>query len=111
MCDVVWCDVGGRVGGGLVKVCIFHNQKMHVYLILVIIMQLREKAVTTKLYAMHDAFWFIQTTPFLEPYALSHLHFLLFVGAVITFATWQNKSRDKLRFKVCSDLCDLRLLL
>ena len=74
-------------------------------------MQLLEKAVTTKLYAMHDAFWFIQTTPFLEPYALSHLHFLLFVGAVITFATWQNKSRDKLRFKVCSDLCDLRLLL
>ena len=27
MCDVVWW------GGGLVKVCIFHNQKMHVYLI------------------------------------------------------------------------------
>ena len=30
MCDVVWCGGGG---GGLVKVCIFHNQKMHVYLI------------------------------------------------------------------------------
>ena len=28
---VMWC---GRLGGGvLVKVCIFHNQKMHVYLI------------------------------------------------------------------------------
>ena len=26
----VWCGV---MGGGLVKVCIFHNQKMHVYLI------------------------------------------------------------------------------
>ena len=30
---VMWCDVGGGVGVGLVKVCIFHNQKMHVYLI------------------------------------------------------------------------------
>ena len=38
------CDVGGRggwpeslVGGwGVVKVCIFHNQKIHVYLIFVI---------------------------------------------------------------------------
>ena len=25
----MWCDVGG----GLVEVCIFHSQKMHVYLI------------------------------------------------------------------------------
>ena len=27
----MWCDVGG----GLVKVCIFHSQKMHVYLIVI----------------------------------------------------------------------------
>ena len=37
-CDVVWCDVVwcGKVGWGavgLAKVCIFHNQKMHFYLI------------------------------------------------------------------------------
>ena len=32
---VMWCDVmwGVGWGGGLMKVCIFHNQKMHVYLI------------------------------------------------------------------------------
>ena len=30
VCDVVWCCV---VGWGLVKVCIFHTRKMHVYLI------------------------------------------------------------------------------
>ena len=28
----MWCEGGG--GGGLVKVCIFHNKKMHVYLII-----------------------------------------------------------------------------
>ena len=39
---VLWCDVGGGVAGGcglqgregLVKACIFHNQKMHLYLII-----------------------------------------------------------------------------